>query len=148
MDHRDRAAPAALAGHAPVAQAEDGRPLALALFLDAGDRRGLGRLDVQPVQEVGIEGYAGTGVGLAAHLEAGRIFTGRQDHGLNGQVVFAGEVQVALVVRRAAEDRACAVVHQDEVRDPDRQTPTGVERVSHGQAGVEADLLGGLDLGF
>ena len=52
VDHRDRTAPAALAGDAPVAQAKDDRALALALRLDAGDRGGLGRLDLQAVQEV------------------------------------------------------------------------------------------------
>jgi hypothetical protein len=41
------------------------------------------------------------------------------------QVVLPREVEVALVVGRAAEDRAGAVVHQDEVGDVDRQFPVG-----------------------
>ena len=36
------------------------------------------------------------------------------------QVVLAAEVEVALVVGRTSKYRAGAVVHQDEVRDPDR----------------------------
>ena len=43
--------------------------------------------------------------------------------GMHRQAVFAREVQVALVVRRAAEDRAGAVIHQHEIRDIDRQLP-------------------------
>ena len=45
-------------------------------------------------------------------------------------------------MRRAAEDRAGAVIHQDEIGDIDRQIPGGVERVAHGQPGVKALLLG------
>ena len=43
--------------------------------------------------------------------------------GVTRQPVFAGEIEVALVVRRAAEDRPGAVAHHDEVRDEDRQQP-------------------------
>jgi hypothetical protein len=34
-------------------------------------------------------------------------------------------------MRRAAEDRAGAVIHQDEIGDPDRQFPAGSKRVAH-----------------
>jgi hypothetical protein len=43
---------------------------------------------------------------------------------------ISGEIEVALVMRRTAEDRAGAVVHQDEVGDVDRQFPRRVERVA------------------
>ena len=45
-------------------------------------------------------------------------------------------------MRGAAEDRAGAIIHQDEVRDPDRQRPVRIERVAHADAGVHAALFG------
>jgi hypothetical protein len=51
-------------------------------------------------------------------------------------------------VRRAAEDGAGAVFHQHEIGDVDRQLPVRVERVLRLEAGVEALLLGRLDLGL
>ena len=45
-------------------------------------------------------------------------------------------------MRRAAEDRAGAIVHQNEIGDVDRQLPRGIKRVANLQAGVEAALLG------
>ena len=45
----------------------------------------------------------------------------RQHHRNDRQAVLARELEVALVVARAAEDRAGAVVHQHEVGDIDRQ---------------------------
>ena len=50
-------------------------------------------------------------------------------------------------MRRAAKDRAGAVIHQDKVGDVDGQFPRCVKRVPHAQAGVETHLFGGLDLG-
>ena len=51
-------------------------------------------------------------------------------------------------MRRAAEDRAGAVAHQHEIGDHDRQLPVRIERMGRRQAGVVAQLLGLLDLGF
>ena len=47
----------------------------------------------------------------------------------------------------AAENRARAVFHQNEIGDIDRQAPLGVERVQHFKAGVVALLLRRLDRG-
>ncbi len=58
------------------------------------------------------------------------------------QAILAAEIEIALVVRGASENRAGAVIHEDKVGDPDRQVPIGVQRVLHGQAGVKAQLLG------
>src|SRR5690606_8953614 len=71
MDHRDRAAPIALAGNTPVAQAVIDLADALRLALDQagfevfGDGR-FGGVDVEPVEETGIEGYAGSCVSLCS----------------------------------------------------------------------------------
>jgi hypothetical protein len=50
-------------------------------------------------------------------------------------------------VRRAAEDGARAVVHDDEVGDIDRQRGEGVDRMLHAGASVEALLLLRLERG-
>ena len=51
-------------------------------------------------------------------------------------------------MRRAAEDGARAVVHEDEVGDPDRHHAPGLQRMLGDEAGVVADLLGRLDRGL
>ena len=143
MHDRNRAAPVALAGQAPVAQAELLDSLAQTLRLHPVDG--------------GVDGFL-----PGRHVETGEVIDPlhllrlRRDEGGVGhrlrvverqegvdhrQIVLAAEVEVALVVRRRAEDRARAVVHQDEVGDPDRHFPRGVERVLHLQSGVEAQLL-------
>ena len=135
VDDRDRTAPIALARHAPVAQAPVGEPLADA---ESASRRSiaarLAAVDVEAVQEVGIEDRAGTDIGLVSQGESGRIGARWQHDGHDVQAVFAGEVHVALVMAGAAEDRAGAVFHQHEIGDPDRIGGALDERVPHPQA--------------
>ena len=50
-------------------------------------------------------------------------------------------------MRRNAENRAGAVIHQHEVRDVDGQEPVAVERMDGLDSGAKALLLCGLDLG-
>ncbi len=66
---------------------------------------------------------------------------------LIGSLYFDGELEVALVVRRDAEDGAGAIIHQHEVRDVDGQAPVAVERMDGLDPGAKTLLLGGLDLG-
>ena len=147
MDDRDRAAPVALARDAPVAQAVGGLAATAAQALQLRDGTPLAGLDVEAVQEGRVEQGALADIGLRADLEAGGVGAGGQDDGDDRPAVLAGELEVALVVRRAAEDGAGAVVHQHEVGDVDRQGQVGEERVPGGQAGVVALLLLGLELG-
>uniref|UniRef100_A0A0N5A6W1 LigA n=1 Tax=Parastrongyloides trichosuri TaxID=131310 RepID=A0A0N5A6W1_PARTI len=146
VDDRDGAAPVALAADAPVAQAVDGRALARSGGLDAADGLGLGGLDVQTVQEVGMEDRAGAGIGLVGHGEVVARAFGADDRD-HRQIVFAGEVQIALVMRRAGEDGARSVVGQNEVGDPDRNLGAG-EGVDDLQPRIPADLLGLFDVGL
>ena len=106
----------------------------------------LAGVDVQAVQEVGMEQRSGAGIGLGGHGEvvAGALRTDDRDH---RQVVFASEVEVALIVGRAGEDGPRAVFRQDEVGDPDRNLGPG-EGMDDLQARVPADLLGLFDLGL
>jgi hypothetical protein len=44
-------------------------------------------------------------------------------------VVFAGKIQIALVMRGAAKDGACAIIHQDKIGDIDGQMPAEIQRM-------------------
>ena len=139
MDERDRRAPVALAGDAPVAQAPHGRAFAPALGFGAADDFGLGLFHAHAVEEARVHQPPGAGIGLV--LDRGLFLALRRDNALDRQHVLAREIEVALVVRRAAEDGASAIVHQHEIGDEQRQLPVGIEGVDHGQAGVEAFLF-------
>ena len=154
VNDRDGAAPVALARDAPVAQAIVDLALGDGL---AGERRLLeavrngieGRLDVETVHELRVDHHAVIDVGRAG-LDLGdragaRLGVRRRDDGDDRQAVSAGELDVALVMRRAAEDGARAVVHQNEVRDVDRQLPVRVERVRGDDARIDALLLRAFD---
>jgi hypothetical protein len=78
----------------------------------------------------------------------GRIGPWRQHHRQHPQAVLAREFEVALVLARAAEDGAGAVLHEHEVGDPHRELRAFDERVPHAQPGVEAALLRLLDRRF
>ncbi len=138
MDHRHRAAPIALARHAPVAQAVDGRGLAVAVAFQPFGRRRLGVLDVHAVQEFGIVDRARPHIGFVADSVRRRVFVRRQHHGDHRQVVLAGEIQVALVVGGAAEDRAGAIFHQHEIGDVDREFLAFHQRMARLKAGIVA----------
>ena len=60
-------------------------------------------------------------------------------------MVLVDEVEVALVVRRAAEDGAGAVFHQHEIGDIDRQLPGRIKWMDRADAGVETLLFSGVD---
>ncbi len=152
MDDRDRAAPVALTRDAPVAQAVVHLARADRLLGELGlfqaVRRFLeGLFGAEPVEERRIDHRAVAVEGLVLDGEGRGVFARRQDHRPERQIVLAGEIEVALVAGRAAEDGARAVVHQDEVGDVDGQRPVLVERMHGADAGVEALLLGRLQLG-
>ncbi len=88
---------------------------------------------------------AGAGIGFVVDRRVGLTFVG--DDAGDGQLIFAGEIQIALVMRRAAENGAGAIVHQHEIGDEHRQFDRRIERVNDRQAGVEALFLLPLDIG-
>ena len=77
----------------------------------------LGGLDAEPVEKAGIDQHAVARIGLLADGEARRIGIRRQHHRDDGETLVAGEFEVALIVRRTAEDGARAVLHHDEIGD-------------------------------
>ena len=145
MDHRDRAAPIALARNAPVAQPVDDRPLAAPELFEPLAGRPLCVRDRQAVEESGIEQRPVVDIGGVADRERRGVLARRQHDRDHRQPIFAGEFEVALIMRRAAEDRAGAVLHQHEIGDIDRNTPALVERMHRLETGRIAALLGGLD---
>ena len=150
VDDRDRTAPIALARNAPVAQAIIDlalrhRTVAARVFLQPLGDLFLRRLDGHAVEEARIDHGAVAVIGDVGDDESLRILPRRAHHRRVAEPVFVDEVQVALVVRRAAEDGAGAVIHQNEIGDIDRQLPIRIERMHGLDAGVEAHLLGGVD---
>ncbi len=150
VDHGDRAAPIALARDAPVAQAEihlalaDGGVAARFAFQPLRDLF-LGLVDGHAVEEARIDHAAVAVIGDVGDDERLGVLALGADHRNVAERVFVDEVEVALVVRRTAEDGAGAVFHQHEIRHVNRQLPARVERVNRADAGVEPLLLGGVD---
>ena len=141
----ERLAPVALTREEPVAQLVVDRALTLPLLLEPlSDLALLGLVDLQPVEELGVDGFAGAGVGLLLDVPAG-------DDLADGQAEGAGELPVALVVRGHGHDRAGAVAGQHVVGDPDGDL-LAVDRVDGVGAGEDAGLflgqVGALELGF
>ena len=146
MHHRNGAAPIPLAREAPVAQAELGHTLAKPLGFHKVDRRidrlfarGLfkARKVINPADFLGLC----RDKGLLAHR---RVIAKCEERINHWQVILAAEVQIALVMRRAGKDSARAVVHQNEVGDPDRKF-CARQRMLHFDSRIIAQLLSGLD---
>ncbi len=144
MDDRDGRAPEPLPGQQPVAQAVVDGALTRTLRghqLDGpGDRRVLG----QAAQFAGVHEGSLAGGRDAGH---GRVLCAGVDDGADRKVETAGEVEVALVMRRNSHDGARAVVGQDVVRGPDGQS-LAIQWIDGVPAGEDAGLLplGGLAL--
>ena len=149
VDHRDRTAPIALPGHAPVAQAEVHLALADPQTFHASRDLFLGLRYRQAVEKIRIDQayvrilLVEEGLGSDAEL-IGRD-AARGDHRHDGQAVLAGEVEIALVMRRAAEDGAFAVGQEHEIGGIDRKLHAGAERMAGLEAQEHTLLLGALD---
>ena len=148
MDHGNGTAPGALARYQPVAQAVIHRALADAVFLKPRGDFGLGLFHRHAVQEARIGQLSRADIGFFANVKRLGIGIRRHHHRRHAQLVFAGEIQVALVMRRAAENRAGAVAHQHKVGHHNRQLPVRIEGMRRRQPGVVALLLGLFDIGF
>ena len=129
VNDRDRRAPVTLARDAPVAKPPGDGAFAPPFRLGAGDDRRLGVIDAHAVEKAGIDQDAIAALRFAFDRRGGEIGA-CGNHASDRQSVFGGELEIALVVARDAEDGAGAIVHQDEVGDVDRQLPGGIERVA------------------
>src|SRR3546814_18984097 len=106
------------------------RPLAPAVMLGARDDRGLGLVDAHAVQEMAVHDAAGADIGLVAGKDL-PVLLPVGDDAVDRQRIFAREIQVALVVRRTAEDGAGAILHPHILENHTRPTPLGNERERH-----------------
>ena len=122
-----------------------GDGVAPAFGFGARDGGGLAVVDAHAVKPARMHQPAGAGVGDIVDGEIVLAFR-RNDTG-DGQLIFPGEIQIALVMRRAAENRAGAIIHQHEIGDEHRQQDGGIERVQHRQPGIIALLFLALDIG-
>ena len=154
VDHRDGVAPIALAGDQPVAQAELHLALAAARGLQIGND-GLLALGMLAARKAGVlAGLHQSTLGLhgAIPIDAGdhtalfvfelleqRVVV-TQDDGDDGQVVFLGELEVALVAARHSHNRAGAVIGHDVVGNPHGHL-LAVDGVHHITAGERTVLL-------
>ena len=123
VDDRDRAAPVALAGDQPVAQAVVDRRVPAPLVLEPRDDPRQ-RLAVAEAVEVGVRVHQRPVAGV------GQLVAALHDP-LDRQPVRLGEREVALVVRRHRHEGAGAVLHEHVVGDVDGQL-AAVDRVGHG----------------
>ncbi|KAF5028666.1 hypothetical protein DSECCO2_656680 [anaerobic digester metagenome] len=124
VHHGNGCAPVTLARDVPVAQAVvDGAAALAGGFQRIGDLL-LGGLVGQAVEFAGIDQQARLGPGGLHGGGVKRVAFRLDDH-LHGQVVLAGEFEVALVVRGHGHDRAGAVFGQHEVGHPDGHAAPG-----------------------
>ncbi len=146
MHDRDQTAPVALARNAPIPQPVIDLTLAFAALLQTVGNFVFCFLDRQPIEKRRIRNPSGADIGFIANVEALRIFSFRNNDRPDLQVIFAGEIQVALIMGRAAENRPGAIVHQDEIGDVNRNFGGLAKRVNRFQPGVVAPLFGTLDI--
>ena len=138
MDDGDGATPIALARDAPVAQAIINDAFAASTFLQAADDLGLSGLDGQAIEKVRVYEHTAACIGFIGDVPLGRISASGCDHRPHGKAVFAGEIEVALVVGGTAENGPAAIVHKHEIGYIHRQFTAFGKRVANGQTGIVA----------
>ena len=145
VDDRDRRAPITLAAHPPIAQTILRHAFAPAFGLGPRNHSGAGVVGAHAVEEARVHHAAGAGIGLV--MNGGVFLALGSDDADHRQLVFAGKIEVALIVTGATKQRAGAIIHQHEIGDEHRQADAGIERVDDAQAGVKAQLFLGFDIG-
>ena len=162
VDGGNGISPVALTGDEPVTQAELHRLLSLARGLQVADDRVDGGRMFSAYHAGVLARLHELALGLVGFLPIDRgddaillVFELRiervvltQDDGDDGQVVLAGELEVALVAARDGHDRASAVIGHDVVGNPhgDLLAVHGVHDVAAGERAVLlAVALGALD---
>src|SRR5258708_31312409 len=150
MNNRDRAAPIPLPRNPPVAQAKIDLTMsygtvARAFVLQSSRNFLLRFRDRHAIKEPRVDHAAITLIGCVGDDEAFRILALRTNHRCIAQTVFVYEVKVALIVRRATEDRARAVLHQNEICHIDWQLPRRIKRMNRAYTCIDPFLFSGLD---
>ena len=150
MDHWDRTTPITLARNTPIAQAEidfpccDGAATAHFFFKPLGDffarfLRG------HAIKKTRIDHPAIIDIGGVGDHKGLRVLAFRADNRNIAETIHVHKIKVALIMRRAAENGACAIIHQNEIRDIDRQSPAWIKRMNGANAGIKSTLFGLFD---
>ena len=84
-----------------------------------------GLRDGQAIEKARIDEHALTVEGGVRNGKRGGIGIGRANHRGRAEAISIGKIEIALIVCRAAEDRARAVIHQHEIGGINRQLPVG-----------------------
>ena len=144
VDNRDRTAPIALPRQTPIAQAIVGHPCAPAVLFGKGDGgrdRLFARGDIKAGEMIDpfhLFGFRGDKCGIFNRCRCLQ----RHERIAHRQVIFTRKIEIPLIMGRTGKNRACAVIHQNEISDPNRQLPRGIKGVLHPQPRVEAFFLG------
>src|SRR5260370_40046302 len=150
MNNRDRATPITLSRNTPVAQAKidltrSYGTVAGAFVLQSSRNFLLRFRDRHAIKEPRVDHAVITLIRSVGDDEAFRILAPRTNHRCIAQTVFVYEVEVALIVRRATEDRAGAVLHQNEICHIDWQLPGRIKRMNRAYTCIDPFLFSGLD---
>ncbi len=137
---RDRRAPVSLARNAPVLQPELRRALPEPEAHRLRGERSTGLFGRGPVVRPGPHQHAVFLERGGQRVSLERIAVFRCDDHANREVVLAGELEIPRVVRRNSHHGSGAVLHQNEVRHPDRNG-LAREGVDDRAPRVEAFLL-------
>ena len=116
MDHRNRAAPIALARDQPIPQPKLHAFLAPALGFRRGGDGHLGLATGETIETAGVNQDPRLGPGTP--LEGMFVAALRDDHLAHGQFVLAGEQKVPLVMGRNTHHGPGAVIRQHVISDP------------------------------
>lgn len=65
----------------------------------------------------------------------------RHHHRAHGKAIFAGEIQIALIMGRAAENGPGAIIHQHEISHIDGKIRPFIKRMPGHKAGIETFFL-------
>ena len=105
----------------------------------------LGIFNAHAVKKFGVPKFSRADICFVLDIEPFSCLAVRDNDGYNCQIIFAGEVEVALVMSRATENRACSVIHQYKVRHIKRNAGIIVKRMFYFNAGVVTAFFGTLN---
>ena len=149
VDDRNRGAPVALTGDAPVTQTELHLLFTQAPGTQIGGNGVHAFLDAETVVFAGVHQVGVAGLVTVPFLPGvgGEGFPFDSHHLTDREVVFRGKSEVTFVMSRHSHHGAFTVAHEDVVGDPDFNRFVR-ERMSHGKAGGHTLLFHGGHIGF
>src|SRR3989440_5333496 len=140
VDDRNGRAPVTLPTNQPVAQAIGDGELADALLLQVARDYRDGLVRWRAIERPGIDHHAQVQFSFCPRCRVAWVLVNWSDHLAYGDAEFAGKLEVALVMRRNAHNRARTVAHQHVIGDPDGNL-LAIDGISDVAAGKDARLL-------